>query len=66
MLAAIDALHGRNEAARIHMAKHRQMLPQSCISYIVLTYPSTDAGFIAQRGRLVDGLRKAGLPEAVG
>ena len=66
MLAAIDALHGRNEAARIHMAKHRQMLPQSCISYIVLTYPSTDAGFIAQRARLVDGLRKAGLPEAVG
>ena len=63
MLAAIDALHGRNAAAAINMAKHRQMLPLSSVSYVVLTYPSTDPSFLAQRARLVDGLRKAHLPE---
>jgi TolB-like protein/Flp pilus assembly protein TadD len=63
MLAAIDALHGRDAAAAAHMAKHRQMLPLSSISYVVLTYPSTDPSFLAQRTRLVDGLRKAHLPE---
>jgi len=63
MLAAIDALHGRDAAAAANMAKHRQMLPLSSISYVVLTYPSTDPTFLAQRARLVDGLRKARLPE---
>jgi adenylate cyclase len=63
MLAAIDALHGRDAAAAAHMAKHRQMLPLSSISYVVLTYPSTNPNFLAQRARLIDGLRKAHLPE---
>jgi adenylate cyclase len=63
MLAAIDALHGRDAAAAANMAKHRQMLPLSSISYVVLTYPSTDPSFLAQRARLVDGLRRARLPE---
>ena len=63
MLAAIDALHGRMSAATANMAKHRQMVPLSNVAYVVMTYPSTDAGFLAQRERLVEGLRKAGLPE---
>jgi class 3 adenylate cyclase/TolB-like protein/Tfp pilus assembly protein PilF len=63
LLAAIDALHGRTAAAKANMAKHRQMVPLSNIAYVELTYPSTDAAFLAQRARLVDGLRKAGLPE---
>ncbi len=63
MLAAIDALHGRTSAATANMARHRQMLPLSNVAYVVLTYPSTDPGFLAQRARLVEGLRKAGLPE---
>jgi tetratricopeptide (TPR) repeat protein len=63
MLAAIDALHGREADAVAHMAKHRQMLPLSNIAYVVLTYSSSDPAFLAQRARLVDGLRKAGLPE---
>jgi class 3 adenylate cyclase/TolB-like protein len=63
MLAAIDALHGRAGAAAANMAKHRQLMPLSNIAYVVLTYPSTDPGFLAQRERLVAGLRKAGLPE---
>jgi tetratricopeptide (TPR) repeat protein len=63
MLAAIDALHGRTASAAANMAKHRQLMPLSNIAYVVLTYPSTDPGFLAQRERLVSGLRKAGLPE---
>lgn len=63
MLAAIDALHGRDAAAFANMARHRQMLPLSNIAYVVLTYSSSDPAFLAQRARLVDGLRKAGLPE---
>jgi predicted Zn-dependent protease len=63
MLAAIDALHGRMAAATANMTKHRKMLPLSNVAYVVMTYPSTDPGFLAQRARLVEGLRKAGLPE---
>jgi adenylate cyclase len=63
MMAAIDALHGRDAAAAANMARHRQMLPLSTVSYVILTYPSTDPGFLAQRERLASGLRKAGLPE---
>ncbi len=63
MMAAIDVLHGRNAEAAANMARHRQMLPLSTISYVVLTYPSTNPGFLSQRERLVAGLRKAGLPE---
>ena len=63
MMAAIDALHGRAAAAAANLARHRELLPRSTISYVVLTYPSTDPGFLLQRERLVSGLRKAGLPE---
>lgn len=63
MLAAIDALHGRTASAKANMARHRQMLPMSNVAYIELIYPSSDPGFLAQRARLIEGLRKAGLPE---
>ena len=63
MLAAIDALHGRKAAAAANMARHRQLQPLSNIAYVVLTHPSTDRGYLAQRERLVEGLRMAGLPE---
>lgn len=63
MMAAIDALHGRDAAAAANLAAHRRMLPLSTVSYVILTYPSTDPAFLAQRARLVSGLRKAGLPE---
>jgi adenylate cyclase len=63
MLAAIDALNGRAASAKANMARHRQMLPLSNMAYVELNYPSNDPGFLAQRARLIDGLRKAGLPE---
>ena len=53
MMAAIDVLHGRSADAAANMARHRQMLPLSTVSYVVLTYPSTDPGFLSQRERLV-------------
>ncbi|MEJ8846308.1 tetratricopeptide repeat protein [Variovorax rhizosphaerae] len=63
MMAAIDVLRGRDAEAAANMARHRQMLPLSTVSYVVLTYPSTNPGFLTQRERLVGALRTAGLPE---
>lgn len=63
MLAAIDALHGRDEDARAHMARHRALVPHSTVRYIQRLYPSSDPAVIAHRERLLEGLRKAGLPE---
>ncbi|MBS0452630.1 MAG: winged helix-turn-helix domain-containing protein [Proteobacteria bacterium] len=63
MLAAIDALHQRSDAAAAHMARHRQLLPRSTVAYVLMTYPSSNPDFLAQRARLIDGARKAGLPE---
>jgi DNA-binding winged helix-turn-helix (wHTH) protein/tetratricopeptide (TPR) repeat protein len=63
MLAAIDALHGRDEEARAHMARHRALVPNSTVRYIQRLYPSSDPVVLAHRERLLEGLRKAGLPE---
>jgi len=63
MLAAIDALHGRDEEARAHMARHRALVPHSTVRYIQMLYPSSNPAVIAHRERLLEGLRKAGLPE---
>jgi len=30
---------------------------------VIQTYPSSDPDFLAQRARLVQGLKRAGLPE---
>ena len=46
-----------------HMAKHRELLPNDSIAYVVFLNPSTDPVFLAQRARLIEGLRKAGLPD---
>jgi len=63
MLAAIDALNQRDAAAAEHMARYRQMLPLGNIAYVIQTYPSNNPDFLAQRARLVQGLKQAGLPE---
>ncbi|WP_431274345.1 tetratricopeptide repeat protein [Variovorax ureilyticus] len=63
MLAAIDALRGHDAEAAAHMARHRELLPNDSIAYVVFLNPSTDPVFLAQRARLIDGLRKAGLPD---
>ncbi|MDM0069654.1 winged helix-turn-helix domain-containing protein [Variovorax sp. J31P207] len=63
MLAAIDALRGHDAEAAAHMARHRELLPNDSIAYVVFLSPSTDPVFLAQRARLIEGLRKAGLPD---
>ncbi|MDM0072528.1 hypothetical protein [Variovorax sp. J31P207] len=63
MLAAIDALRGRDAVAAAHMAKHRELLPNDSIAYVVLLNSSASPVFLSQRARLIEGLRKAGLPE---
>ena len=64
MLAAIDALYWRDSSAAAHMAKLRSMLPRASIAYVLQGYPSSNPQFLAQRARLADGLRLAGLPES--
>ena len=63
MLAAIDALRGHDAEAAAHMAKHRELLPNDSIAYVVFLNPSTDPVYLKQRARLIEGLRKAGLPD---
>lgn len=63
MLAAIDSLSGRNDQARANLDRHRKMLPRSTVSYVATMYASTNPLIVAKRDRLLDGMRKAGLPE---
>jgi DNA-binding winged helix-turn-helix (wHTH) protein len=63
MLAAIDALHGEEAQARSNMARHRELLPRSNLRYVESLYPSTDPAVVVERARLLEGMRRAGLPE---
>ena len=62
-LAAIDAVNGRIEQAKSHMARHRQLLPRSNLQYVQMLYPTSNPDVKAIRTRLLDGMRRAGLPE---
>jgi len=63
LLAAIDALHGRDEQAKSHMARHRQLLPQSNLHYVSMLNRTSNPAVMAVRARLLEGMRRAGLPE---
>lgn len=64
MLAALDALDDRGEEARANMARHRELLPRSNLRYVAMLYPgSAPESILVRRARLLDGIRKAGLPE---
>ncbi|MDM0110010.1 winged helix-turn-helix domain-containing protein [Variovorax sp. J22R24] len=63
LMAAIDALKGRDQSALDHMAIFRAAHPLASLRHVAQVYPSTDPQFLAQRERLLDGLRKAGLPD---
>jgi TolB-like protein/DNA-binding winged helix-turn-helix (wHTH) protein len=62
-MAAIDALHGRLDAARAHLAEYQKRIPGHGISSLKASEPSTNAAFWAQEDRFYEGLRKAGAPE---
>jgi len=63
LLAAIDALHGRDEQAKSHMARHRQLLPRNNLHYVAMVYRTSAPAVMAVRVRLLEGMRRAGLPE---
>ena len=65
MLAAIDALKGRHDQAKAAMKRHRELLPHSNVSYVAMMYPSSSPAIAEQCARLLDGMRKAGLPESL-
>jgi hypothetical protein len=62
-MAAIDALHGRDEQAREHLAEYRKLIAIQTIQGLKATERSRNPVFLARRERFYDGLRKAGLPE---
>ena len=62
VLAAIDALRGRGEQAATEMATYRRLVPKATVASYDEYRPSTFPAFLAQRARLYEGLRKAGLP----
>ncbi|MBS0452541.1 MAG: winged helix-turn-helix domain-containing protein [Proteobacteria bacterium] len=62
-MAAIDALHGRDEQAKANLAQYEQLIPGHTIGSLKATETSTDPRFWAERDRFYVGLHKAGLPE---
>ena len=62
-LAAIEALADRNELARSEMAAFLALWPTATLERFDAQRPSNHPVYLAQRVRLYEGLRKAGLPE---
>jgi Tfp pilus assembly protein PilF len=62
-MAAIDALHGRDEKARENLERYKHLIEIHTISGLKNIEHSRNAVFLTQRERFYDGLRKAGLPE---
>jgi hypothetical protein len=62
LMAAIDALAGRKELAATEMATFRELWPEATIARFDGFNPSDNPTYLAQRERLHDGLRRAGLP----
>lgn len=67
VLAAAYALAGRDEEARVALARYRSVLPNTTVSNFRNLSPVplqlTDPSYRRQRERLKDGLRKAGMPD---
>jgi tetratricopeptide (TPR) repeat protein len=62
-MAAIDALHGRDEQARSNLARYEKIIPGHTIRSLRVTEASTNPQFWVERDRFYVGLRKAGLSE---
>jgi DNA-binding winged helix-turn-helix (wHTH) protein/TolB-like protein/tetratricopeptide (TPR) repeat protein len=62
-LAAIDALHGRTEQARINLAEYQKRSPGHTISGLKGSELSRHPAFWQERHRFYEGLKLAGLPE---
>jgi tetratricopeptide (TPR) repeat protein len=62
-LAAIDALHGRTEQAKMNLIEYEKRSPGQTISGLRASEPSRDPAFWQERNRFYEGLRIAGLPD---
>jgi adenylate cyclase len=62
-LGAIDALTGRTEQAALEIANVLKLWPSATVASYDHLQPSANPVCLAQRGRMYEGLRRAGLPE---
>jgi class 3 adenylate cyclase/TolB-like protein len=62
-LAAANAWAGHDKDAREAVARLQKVYPDYTVQRYAGTHYSDDPTFTAQRARIVEGLRKAGLPE---
>jgi DNA-binding winged helix-turn-helix (wHTH) protein/TolB-like protein/Tfp pilus assembly protein PilF len=62
-LAAIDALHGRTEQARMNLIEYKKRIPGHTISSLRASEPSRHPAFWQERNRFYEGLKIAGLPQ---
>ena len=62
-LAAIDALHGRIEQARMNLAEYQKRSPGHTVGTLKASEPSRHPAFWQGRNRFYEGLKLAGLPE---
>ncbi|PJG51726.1 guanylate cyclase [Bradyrhizobium forestalis] len=62
-LASALALAGQEAAARVEMAEFRRLNPDFTLSRFKAVEPSDRPAFLAQRQRVYEGLRRAGMPE---
>ena len=60
-LASIDALGGRLGASEAHLAAFCRLVPGHSVASLRATERSSDPGFVLQRNRFYDGLKRAGL-----
>jgi adenylate cyclase len=62
-LASALGLAGRESAARAEMAEFQRFNPGFTLSRFKPVEPSDRPAFLAQRQRVYQGLRQAGMPE---
>ena len=62
-MAAIDALHGREQQARANLEVFSRITPGQSVSSLKATEASKNPAFWAERERFYEGLRQAGLPQ---
>jgi hypothetical protein len=61
LLAAIDALAGQNDEAANELAELRKQRPGASLAGYAFSRRTDNPTYLAQSGRLYEGLRKAGL-----
>ncbi|MCK1516811.1 winged helix-turn-helix domain-containing protein [Bradyrhizobium sp. 190] len=62
-LAAIDALHGRTEQARMNLVEYQKRNPGHTVGALKASELSRHPAFWQERNRFYEGLKLAGLPE---